>query len=142
MNEITPESSVTLFFSLALENGDLVDSNFGKDPAIFKMGDGSLLTGFEAVLVGLTAGTKESFVIPATDGFGEHNQQNVQTFKRSNFDKDADLTKGMIMSFADKAGNELPGVIQGADDKQVVVDFNHPLAGRDITFTVEIIDVQ
>lgn len=142
MNEITPESTVTLFFSLALENGDLVDSNFGKDPAIFKMGDGSLLAGFEAVLVGLTAGTKESFVIPATDGFGEHNQQNVQTFKRSNFDKDADLTKGMIMSFADKAGNELPGVIQGADDKQVVVDFNHPLAGRDITFTVEIIDVQ
>ncbi len=142
MNEITPESTVTLFFSLALENGDLVDSNFGKDPAIFKMGDGSLLAGFEAVLVGLPAGTKESFVIPASDGFGEHNQQNVQTFKRSNFERDADLTKGMIMSFADKAGNELPGVIQGADDKQVVVDFNHPLAGRDITFTVEILDVQ
>lgn len=142
MTNISTESTVTLYFSLALENGDIVDSNFGKDPATFVMGDGSLLPGFEEKLLGLKASDHKTLVVSAADAFGEHNMQNVRHYKRSDFDKDMELTKGLIVSFADKGGAELPGVIQGADEKQVVVDFNHPLAGRDITFTVEIVDVQ
>ncbi len=141
MNEINAASTVTLFFSLALDNGDLIESNFGKEPAAFSMGDGSLLPGFEEKLIGLKAGDIKTIVIPSKEAFSEHNPQNVRTYKRSDFDKDMELTHGLIVSFADAGGGELPGVIQGADDEQVVVDFNHPLAGRDITFTVEIIDV-
>lgn len=142
MTDITGESTVTLYFSLGLENGDIVDSNFGKDPATFVMGDGSLLPGFEEKLLGLKPKDKETLLIPAAEAFGEHNMQNVRRYKRNDFDKDMELTKGLIVSFADKGGSELPGVIQGADEKEVIVDFNHPLAGRDITFTVEIVDVQ
>ncbi|MCY4043492.1 MAG: FKBP-type peptidyl-prolyl cis-trans isomerase [Cellvibrionales bacterium] len=141
MTEITNASTVTLYFSLALENGDIVDSNFGKDSATFVMGDGSLLPSFEEKLLGLKPQDKKTLVIPAAEAFGEHNMQNVRHYKRSDFDKDMELTKGLIVFFADKGGAELPGVIQGADEKEVVVDFNHPLAGRDITFTVEIVDV-
>lgn len=138
---ITVESTITLHFSLALENGDLVDSTFDKKPATFVMGDGSLLPGFEKPLVGLTVGDKKQFLIAQQDAFGAHNPQNVQRFKRSVFQQDA-LQPGMIVSFADAAGNELPGVVADIGADEVQVDFNHPLAGRSLVFTVEIIDVR
>lgn len=138
---INASSKVTLHFSLALENGDLVDSTFEKKPATFVMGDGSLLPGFEKPLIGLVAGDKKQFEILQQDAFGAHNPQNIQTFKRSVFQEDA-LQEGMIVSFADAAGNELPGVVKTIESEQVIVDFNHPLAGRKLTFTVEIIHVE
>ena len=139
---IKADSKVTLHFSLALENGDLVDSTFGNKPATFTMGDGSLLPGFEKHLLGLSAGSKSEFVIPQQDGFGAHNPQNVQTFKRSVFAPDVELSPGLIVSFADAAGSELPGVVKSVAAEQVEVDFNHPLAGRDIIFVVEILHVE
>jgi FKBP-type peptidyl-prolyl cis-trans isomerase SlpA len=139
---ITKSSTVTLHFSLALENGDLVDSTFDKAPASFSYGDGSLLPGFESKLLGLIIGDKKSFVIPQEEAFGGHNPQNIQHFKRKDFAADAVLDKGMIFSFKDAAGAELPGVLRGVSADDVEIDFNHPLAGHSITFTVEIIDVQ
>lgn len=140
--QISESSQVTLHFSLELENGDLVDSTFGKNPATFTMGDGSLLQGFEKRLVGLKTGDKQAFVIPQEDGFGASNPNNIQQFKRSTFSADQELGEGLIMSFADANGGELPGVIKSFDDVNVTVDFNHPLAGNEITFSVEIHDVK
>lgn len=137
---INESSAVTLHFSLALADGQLIDSTFDKQPASFVMGDGSLLPGFEKCLIGLCAGDKKQFHVPQTDAFGAHNPNNMQTFARSNF-SDTELSEGLIVSFADAGGNELPGVVQSWDDREVVVDFNHPLAGRDLVFTVEIINV-
>lgn len=139
---IKPDSKVTLHFSLALENGDLVDSTFGSKPATFTMGDGSLLPGFEKHLLGLPVGAKQDFLIPQQDGFGARNPQNIQFFKRSVFAPEVELTEGLVVSFADAAGGELPGVIKSIGASEVEVDFNHPLAGHAITFTVEIIDVK
>lgn len=141
ISTINTSSKITLHFSLGLENGDTVDSTFGKAPATFVMGDGSLLPGFEKPLLGLKAGDKKQFLIQQQDAFGAHNPQNIQHFKRSSFQQDA-LQEGMIVSFADAAGNELPGVVKQIGSDDVTVDFNHPLAGRSLVFSVEIIHVQ
>ncbi len=140
--QISDSSQVTLHFSLELDNGDLVDSTFGNNPATFTMGDGSLLKGFEKNLLGLKAGDKQAFIIPQEDGFGATNPNNIQQFKRSTFKQDVELSEGLMMSFADANGGELPGVIKAFDESMVTVDFNHPLAGNNITFTVEIHDVK
>ncbi|NRB39876.1 MAG: FKBP-type peptidyl-prolyl cis-trans isomerase [Pseudomonadales bacterium] len=140
--QISESSQVTLHFSLELENGDLIDSTFGKNPATFTMGDGSLLKGFEKRMIGLKAGDKDAFLIPQEDGFGASNPNNIQQFKRSTFSNEQELAEGLIMSFADANGGELPGVIKAFDEKMVTVDFNHPLAGNKITFRVEIHDVK
>jgi len=141
-NVINENSTITMHFSLELQNGNLVESTFGNEPASFKIGDGSLLTGFEKPILGLSAGDRKSFNIPATDGFGEPNPQNIQTFKRSAFTDDMELAEGVVVSFADASGAELPGVIKTLGDEEVEVDFNHPLAGKELTFTVEIINVE
>ncbi|CAA0108563.1 FKBP-type 16 kDa peptidyl-prolyl cis-trans isomerase [BD1-7 clade bacterium] len=138
---ISDNSKVTFHFSLTLENGDIVDSTFDKAPATFAMGDGTLFGGFESRLLGMEEGQKASFEIPQEDGFGAHNPNNIQRFKRKDFNDEVELAEGLIMSFADAAGNELPGVVSSFDDATVVVDFNHPLAGKAITFAVEIVNV-
>lgn len=134
-------TSVTLFFSLSLENGDIVDSNFEAKPATFTVGDGSLLPGFEQALFGLKSGAKEQIVIPPEKGFGQPNPNNIQSVDRESF-AEMELAEGLVVSFADPAGGELPGVIASFDEQEVQVDFNHPLAGRSIVFEVEILSVE
>ncbi|WP_148255229.1 FKBP-type peptidyl-prolyl cis-trans isomerase [Aidingimonas lacisalsi] len=132
---------VTLHFSLKLEDGTVVDSTHDKSPATFQVGDGNLPPGFEAPIKGLTEGESGSFEISPEHGFGQHNPQNVQMLKRDDFDE-LEPEEGMVMSFTDAAGGEIPGVIARIDDSQVEVDFNHPLSGRTLTFDVDVISVR
>ncbi len=134
-------STVTLHFSLKFDNGEVVDSNFEKDPATFTIGDGSLLPGFERVLFGLKDADKRTFEILPEQGFGTPNEQNVQVMPRSQFDS-MELDYGVLVIFKDAAGGEMPGVVKAFNNQQVTIDFNHPLAGKVITFDVEIIQVQ
>ena len=139
---ITASSRVTLYFSLKLEDGSIIDSNFDKEPARFTMGDGSLLAGFEKKLLGLAAGQQQSFAILPEDGFGQPNPNNVQQFTRKDFAKDMELVEGMVISFADANQSELPGVVKSLVGDDVAVDFNHPLAGKTIQFDVNIVAVE
>ena len=140
MSLITASSRVTLHFELSLEDGQIVDSNFEKSPASFTFGDGSLLPDFETALLGMSAGQKDTFVMSPENAFGAYNESNVQRIPRSQFDMN--LEEGMVVSFADMSKNELPGVISEIGEKEVVVDFNHPLSGRSLTFKVSIISVE
>jgi FKBP-type peptidyl-prolyl cis-trans isomerase SlpA len=142
MSVITADSQVTLHFALLLEDGAVVDSTFDGKPATLKIGDGSLLPDFEATLLGLAAGDEREFTIPPEKAFGMPNPNNVQYFRRSDFAADMELQEGLIVSFADATKAELPGVIRNVGDTEVVVDFNHPLAGRTLRFKVRIVDVQ
>ena len=138
---IGQNTQVTLHFALRLENGDTVDSTFDKSPATFKVGDGSLLPGFEAALFGFKAGDKRELQILPENAFGQPNPQNVQIIARSQFN-DMELSEGLLVIFNDAANTELPGVVKAFDDEQGTIDFNHPLAGKTLTFDVEIFEVK
>lgn len=137
---INEQSRITLHFELALADGQLVDSNFEGVPAQFVYGDGSLLPEFEAVLIGMSAGDEASFSMVPEKAFGAHNPSNVQTMARGQFG--IDIEEGMVVSFADQAKNELPGVIKSIGEQQVEVDFNHPLAGHTLIYRVKIVAVE
>ena len=76
------------------------------------------------------------FEVPPEDAFGQPNENNVQRVPLEQFDEDIELEIGLVFSFADAAGGELPGMIISFDDEEVTIDFNHPLAGRTILFDV------
>ena len=139
---VGPETRITLYFSLSLEDGSEVDSNFNSEPATCTFGDGKLLPGFESVLIGLTTGDKRIFFIEPENGFGQNNPNNIQEFPRKNFSDIEDMREGLMISFADANCAELPGVLSDIGEETVEVDFNHPLAGHTIKFEVEIISVE
>ena len=139
MINISPESKVELFFEIRLLDGAIVDSNFHGKPAVFKIGDGNMLAGFESALIGLKAGDKQVFSLQPEQAFGMSNPSNMQTINRSKF-TGMELEAGLVVSFQEPCG-ELPGVVVSFDDTEVVVDFNHPLAGQSLEFQVEIVNV-
>ena len=139
---IDEHSTVDLHFSVALENGvELDNTRIRAEPVSLTMGDGNLLPGFENALFGLKAGDKRSLPIMPEQGFGQPNPQNQQIMPRSQF-KDMELTEGLLVIFNDAAKAELPGVVKAFDDERVTIDFNHPLAGKHLSFDVEIIEVK
>ena len=142
MLDIGPNCKVELHFSLKLaDTGELVDSTFEKKPAELVIGDGNLPAAFEAVIHGMRAGERKIERIEPKDGFGQHNPSNVQRIPKDQFDSSVELSEGLVVSFQDKAKSELPGVVSTIDDTMVTVDFNHPLAGLDLEFEVEILSV-
>jgi FKBP-type peptidyl-prolyl cis-trans isomerase SlpA len=139
---VGPGTKVTLHFALQLDNGDIVDSNFEREPAVFTVGDGNLLPGFEKALFGMYEGDHKTLVIKPEEGFGQRNPNNIQEIPRSQFNAELELAEGLMLSFADAQKTELPGVVQKFDDEVVIIDFNHPLAGRDILFEVAILKIE
>lgn len=136
---ISEDCSVRLHFSLHLESGEEIDTTRRGRPATFDYGDGQLMPGFEAVLLGMRAGDDAQLLLEPEQAFGEHRQENVQLLERERF-QDLDLEPGLMVSFAGPGG-ELPGVVARIFDRTVEVDFNHPLAGRKIVFDVSILEV-
>ena len=92
-------------------------------------------------MFGLSTGDEAVLEIDPEQGFGPHNPNNIQRFSKGDFTDDVQLEPGLMLSFADASQAELPGVVVEVDDEHVMVDFNHPLAGHQITFAVKILDV-
>ena len=139
-------SQVTLHFSVALTDGHVVDSNFDTAPASFRVGDGNMLSGFESRMLGLKEGDEiENFLSP-DQAFGPVNEENIHRLPRSRFnqfldDEYEELQIGTVVSFKDPGGFDLPGVVKEKSATEVLVDFNHPLAGKDIVFKAKIVAV-
>lgn len=136
-------SKISLFFSLSLTNGELIDSNFDQQIASFRLGDGSMLPGFEQQLLGLKAGDEIEHLLAAEQAFGETNPANRHRFPIARFknlleDNLLPTEVGSVVSFKDAGGFDLPGVVVNIFESTVVVDFNHPLAGKEILFKARI----
>ncbi|MBO6556486.1 MAG: peptidylprolyl isomerase [Pseudomonadales bacterium] len=137
---VGPGTKVTLRFSLSIKEGELIDST-GDRSATFVVGDGNLMPGFESAMFGMRRGDSALLDIEADHGFGQPNPDNVHMMPQRLF-KDVALEPGLVVSFADGEANERPGVVSRLLGDMVEIDFNHPLAGQDLSFEVEILDVE
>lgn len=140
---ITNGSKVDLHFAVSLENGTVIDSTFERaEPVSLVIGDGNLLEGFEKVLLNLQAGDTRTAHLSPDEAFGQWNPDNVQSFTSAQFALTGNTPEvGMLMEFADKGNSTLVGVISEITPDNIKVDFNHPLAGQNVLFKVQIIKV-
>ncbi|PLX61502.1 MAG: peptidylprolyl isomerase [Sedimenticola selenatireducens] len=140
--EITSSNEVTLHFAIALCDGTVITTTFDDDPVTLTMGTGNLTENLEKTLYGLKPGEKQSLILEAENAFGPRDEEKAYFMPRSSFPSDMELEPELVISFATPAGDELAGIVQELDEEQVKVDFNHPLAGHDIVFTVQIISIK
>lgn len=140
---ITQGSKVELHFEVSLENGTVIDSTFNRgEPVSLTIGDGNLLEGFEKVLINLQAGDTRTAHLSPDEAFGQRNPDNIQTFSHAQFATAGGIPEvGSMMEFADKSNTTLVGVVSEVTDDEIKVDFNHPLAGQNILFKVQIFKV-
>ncbi|MTC24185.1 MULTISPECIES: FKBP-type peptidyl-prolyl cis-trans isomerase [unclassified Providencia] len=140
--QIQAQSSVLLHFTLKLEDGSTADSSHAQGkPALFALGNDSLSPEIEAQLIGLSEGEKKTFSLAGDTVFGKHNPDLVQYFSLRDFMETGIPEIGTIMLFTGMNGSEIPGVVKAIEGESITVDFNHPLAEQQITFEIEVLEI-
>lgn len=139
--KIVPGSRVRLHLSLALPDGTEVVSTFGEEPMELSPGDGTLGEGLELALYGLGAGAQQTLRIDGDSVYGPRDENNIHSIPLERFPAGIEPRPGLIVAFDSADGEALPGTILGLGESAAQVDFNHPLAGREIVFRVEILEV-
>jgi len=140
--EITFGSRVTMHFSLKLSDGLLVESSFDDEPLSFTVGDGTLDRGLELALIGLREGEHQRLTLMPGQAFGVRVKDAIEVVERSRFPAEMQLSPGQIVGFSGPDGRELAGAVLEVGEREVKMDFNHPLAGRIIEFETEILLVE
>ncbi len=139
---IGPGTQVTMHFTLTMKGGPVADASEPDEPMTFTMGDGSLINGLEMAIMGMKMGDKNSVELDPLNAFGFSDPDNIHYLPREEFSKDLPVDPGTIISFSTPSGDEVPGTIKEVKDDVVTVDFNHPLAGHDVIFEVDIVDIK
>lgn len=142
MVKIQASSRVSMHFSITLEDGTVAESSFDNEPFSFTVGDGTLNEGLEQALYGLKAGDEQTVTLNPEQAFGFHDADNIHEMPRDDFDRDLQLEDGMIIGFTTPAGDEVPGMVVATGDITVSIDFNHPLAGHELSYRVKILSVE
>ncbi|WP_448551972.1 FKBP-type peptidyl-prolyl cis-trans isomerase [Thalassotalea montiporae] len=142
MTQITAVSSLVAHITMKLSDGSAADSTkVNNKPAIINMGDQSISPAFEAQLLGMSEGETKEFTLAAKDAFGEKNPDNVHYVDINKFDADTPAKVGSIITFT-TPGGEVPGMVTEVSGASVTVDFNHPLAGQDVTFVIDVVEIK
>ncbi|MBL4909766.1 MAG: FKBP-type peptidyl-prolyl cis-trans isomerase [Alteromonadaceae bacterium] len=139
---IENNSTIVAHITMKLSDGSAADSTkVNNKPAKIQLGDNSISPAFESQILGLNKSDKKEFTLAAIDAFGETNPDNIHYVDKSRFTADAPAEVGNIITFTQPGGVELPGMIKETLGDSVTVDFNHPLAGQEVTFVIEIVDI-
>ncbi|PHS38536.1 MAG: peptidylprolyl isomerase [Sulfurovum sp.] len=117
---------------------EVVDSNKGAEPLEFIIGKGQVIPGLEKALVGMTQGESGDIMVSAADAYGDVNEEAMQTLPKEQFEG-VELTEGMTLYGQGEDGQTTQVTVKSFDDKEVNVDFNHPLAGKDLMFSVVVL---
>lgn len=139
---IQADSIILAHITMTLSDGSAADSTkVNNKPAQVVMGNQSISPAFEAELLGLSTGDSKTFTLVAKDAFGESNPDNIHYMDINKFNSDTPAEVGNIITFTQPGNVELPGMIREVSGTSVTIDFNHPLAGQDVTFVIDVVEV-
>jgi len=138
---LKPNQVVTINYTLTDSEGEIIDSSTDKSFS-FLSGAEQVLPKLEEAIDGMIIGSKKIIALTAEDAYGDYIEDAVQIIPRSEFPKEVELKEGMEFVTNSPDGNQMPFVISKITDGHITVDFNHPLAGVDLTFDVELLDVR
>jgi len=137
---VTEGSAVKVFYRGTLDDGHVFDTNFGGEPLAFTVGAGEVIGGFDEGVRGMRPGERKLFTIPVDQAYGERDEEMVMDLPRSQMPP-GDIEVGLAVQFHLEDGEEVDGVLLALGEDSVKVDFNHPLAGKALTFEIEVVSV-
>ena len=141
MSTIKDGDTVKVHYKGTLENGEVFDSSEGRDPLQFTMGAGQLIPGFEKAVMGLKVGDSTKAEIPSAEAYGEHNPQMEITIEKSQLPADLEPAVGMQLQLNQENGQPVPCQITNIEGENITIDANHPLAGKDLIFNIEVVEI-
>ena len=137
--DIKGKDFVKIHYTGSLADGSVFDSSEGREPLAFILDIGMLIPGLEADVKEANTGDKRNVVIPAENAYGPVNEEAVQDVPKTQFPEDLKLEEGMALQAQGPQG-PIPVVVKEIKETSVIIDFNHPLAGQELTFDYEVLE--
>lgn len=142
VKRIEEGSEVTLHYIGKLEDGSEFDNSYlTEKPLTFKIGEVNIIPGFESAIMGREKSEKFEVTVPCSEAYGEYTEENVQTIPKDKIDLSDETPIGSKIEGTTPNGEKFICTLKSMDDKTVTLDVNHPLAGKDLEFQIEILDV-
>lgn len=141
LTQIANDVMVTMDYTLTVDD-QIIDSSKENGPIQFVQGRGEIITGLERQLEGLAVGANQKITVPAEEGYGEFNEENLIDLPRAEFPESIPLELGIQLKMKDQDGRPLHARIHEITDDLVKLNFNHPLAGKELQFDVTVVDLR
>jgi peptidylprolyl isomerase len=134
--------TVKVHYTGTLEDGSIFDSSSGKDPLEFTLGEGNVIAGFDAAVTGMKVGETKTVTIPSSEAYGMRDANRIIEIPRSNIPQEIQLELGMQLQMQDTEGQVFIVTVVDIRRETIVVDANHPLVGKDLTFEITLVEIK
>ena len=141
MIQVTVNSTVKVHYTGKLADGEVFDTSDGKEPIEFTLGQGQLISGFEKGLIDMKLNEKKTINMTKDDAYGEVNETLIQEVKKTDLPQDMEPKVGMGLVSKSPDGQEINLMVVEVKEETIVIDGNHPLAGRDLIFDLEVVEI-
>lgn len=141
MRQVKSGDTVKVHYHGRLTDGTTFDSSEGRSPLEFEVGAGMMIPGFDSGVLGMTVGEKKTLNIPAAEAYGDVQEDMFMEFPMDRFPPDMKPEVGMALNMSDGRGQQFPVVIAEVKEEVVILDANHPLAGQDLIFDIELMEI-
>ncbi len=141
MQKVKSGDKVKVHYHGRLTNGETFDKSEGRAPLEFEVGSGMVIKGFDDGVTGMSVGEKKTISIPFNEAYGPSNPEMIIDMPKSRFPKEMELEIGMALAMSDGHGQQFEVVVTQIKEDAVVLDANHPLAGKDLIFDLELVEI-
>jgi len=141
MQQAQNGDKVRVHYHGTLRSGETFDSSNGREPLEFTVGSGQVIKGFDDGVKGMTVGEKKTVEIPVQDAYGAKEDERMLEFPKDQLPPDLTPEEGMQLMMSDGQGQQLPVTITEVRENTIVLDANHPLAGQDLIFDIELVEI-
>lgn len=141
MQQVKDGDKVKVHYHGKLRSGETFDSSQGRDPLEFTVGSGQVIKGFDAGVMGMQVGDKKTVEIDVENAYGEKSQEMVIEFPKTQFPEDMKPEVGMQLMMNNGSGQSFPVTIVEVKEETVLLDANHPLAGQELIFDLELVEI-
>lgn len=141
MQQVKSGDKVRVHYHGKLTNGDTFDSSNGREPLEFEVGSGMVIKGFDAGVTGMKAGEKKTINIPVEEAYGPLNPDMMIEYPKAQFPKEMEMEIGMPLMMSNAAGEQFEVKINEIKEEVIVLNANHPLAGEELIFDLELVEI-
>jgi peptidylprolyl isomerase len=141
MQQVKKGDKVKVHYHGRLTSGKTFDSSAGRQPLEFEVGSGMVIKGFDAGVTGMKAGEKKTITIPAEEAYGPKNPDMLMDYPKDRFPADMQMEVGMPLTMSDPSGQQFQVKVSEIKDEIIVLDANHPLAGEELIFDLELVEI-
>jgi len=132
---------VKIHYTGNLDDGEQFDSSVGREPLEFEVGSGQVIPGFEKGVLGMKVNEKKSIHIPALEAYGEPTDEMIMDFERSQLPEGMEPEVGMQLHMQGPQGQPIPVQVTAVAEEKITIDANHPLAGQNLNFELELVEI-